>query len=137
MDQLMQYFHLAVVGTLDTDKTGITRIGPAAQVPVLAETWWNWYQRRDKKKEKWAVSPHYLKSYFFFPPANQNCYIYIVFNYYVLFLFGSAVTISSIYLTMNPQSEEEIVNQFRKLTNTYLKLFCAHNSTFHIKLIIS
>ena len=99
---------------------------------MLAETWWNWYQRRDKKKEKWALSPHYLKSYFFFPPANQNCYVYIVFNYYVLFLFGSAVTISSIYLTMNPQSEEEIVNQFRKLTNTYSKLFCAHNSTFHI-----
>ena len=30
MDQLMHYFHLAVVETLDTDKTRITRIEPAA-----------------------------------------------------------------------------------------------------------
>ena len=85
-----------------------------------------------QEEGKMGSEPTLFKKLFFFPPANQNCYVYIVFNYYVLFLFGSAVTISSIYLTMNPQSEEEIVNQFRKLTNTYSKLFCAHNSTFHI-----
>jgi hypothetical protein len=65
-----------------------------------------------QEEGKMGSESTFLKKFFFFSPSQQKVFVYIIFNYYVFVLFGSAVTISSVNLTMSPQSLNEIFSQF-------------------------